>query len=137
MVAHTGTHLFQNCTGAYSCGPCAGICINIDKSSNAVADANLTPVVENYLLSAEEWDGGARVMQLSQLNDTIMEVTFMHPDLTSNDTLYIPDDMSIGVSAAQEFNKSSIVVKRGKYPLTYSYSSNGTTIVNITCTSLP
>jgi hypothetical protein len=88
-------------------------------------------VSKDYLLSREEWDGGARLLQMALLNDTIMEITFIHSDLTANDTLYIPSDMSIGTAAAQEFSKSEIIVKRGKYPLTYLYSSNGSTIVDV------
>jgi hypothetical protein len=136
FIAHTGTHLFDNCMGGSNCGPCPGICFNAKKSTSGIPDADFTHVADNYLLSPAEWDGGGRELELTLFNDTILQVTLIHGDLTANDSLYVPTNLSIGSSAAQVFDMESIIVKAGVYPLTYSQSTNGSTIVDVICTTI-
>ena len=44
----------------------------------------------------------------------------------------VDEDFEIGYSAAQCFGKSSIVIHEGVYPVSYAFSKNGTTLVNVT-----
>jgi len=128
ISAHVGTHLFQNCNGSSQCGPCPGICIPLTKSSDL-----FTPVDENYQISNQDYLDGERLCQIALFNDSIMGFTFIHDGFVYQDSLYIPKDFDIGSSASALFEKTSIIVKKGTYPVSFSQSRNGSTIVNVEC----
>ena len=127
MKVRVGTHLFNNCTGNNPCGPCPGICFKLNEDSSEVFNI----VNDDYTLTRGEYNDGGRLMQGALLNDTIMALTFIHTDFTFNDVLYIPKDFEIGSSAANSFAKHKIIVLEGEYPVSYTHSRNGTTLVRV------
>jgi hypothetical protein len=130
IIAHAGTS--QNppgtpqCGGTNSCGPCPGFCVNGSKSSDL-----FIPVEETYVLTTEMYANGERLLQIALFNDTIMGMTFVQSDFVSVDSLIISDSLSIGNSASSLFNKSSITILPGAYPVSFTHSRNGSTIVNV------
>lgn len=126
MVAHSGTYLFQNCQGTMPCGPCAGICLRFSKSSDL-----FQPVDETYQITPEEYQNGERLFQIALFNDTILGFSFTQSDFVYLDSLYVPKNFNIGGSASELFNKDSIIVRRGVYPVSFSHGRNGSTIVKV------
>lgn len=126
MVAHSGTHLFLNCQGTMACGPCAGFCLYASKSSDL-----FKPVIESYEISSIEYAQGLRLLQIALLNDTILGISFVHEGFAYQDSLTVPENFEIGIGASTLFNKQSIIVQRGVYPVSFTHSKNGTTIVNV------
>ena len=60
-----------------------------------------------------------------------MALTFVHSDLTINDILYIPENFNVGTSLANSYRKQTITVLEGEYPVSYTHSRNGTTLVRV------
>jgi len=126
MKAHVGTHLFENCQGNMPCGSCAGICFNASNKSDI-----FTPVDETYVISNDDYNDGERLCQIALFNDTIMGFSFIHSGYVYNDSLYIPENLNIGNSASALFEKDSIIVLQGVYPVSFTQGRNGSTVVDI------
>ena len=60
-----------------------------------------------------------------------MAITFKMEDVVYNDTLFIFDDIYMGQEVSSVFEKSEIIIKAGAYPVSYSRSYNGTTLVDV------
>ena len=126
IKAHTGTHLFANCPGNNPCGPCPGICL-LSKDSADV----FVPVEEDYSLSRSEYEEGDRLLQIALLNDSVMAISFINNNFTIDGVFYVPEDFMIGESASNLFGKNTIKVLEGEYPVSYTHSRNGTTLVHV------
>ncbi len=126
MKAHVGTHLFDNCQGNMLCGPCAGICISGSRDNNV-----FTPITESYTISANDYTLGERKIQLALFNDSTLGITFIHAGFVHNDSLYIPENINIGPLASEVFDKDSVILLQGIYPVSYTHSLNGSTIVEV------
>ena len=122
-----GTHLFDNCIGSNPCGPCPGICLKLRNDSSDIFNL----VDDDYCITRGEYDDGERLMQAALLNDTTMALTFVHSDFIINDILYIPEDFNVGSSLANSYRKQTITVLEGEYPVSYTHSKNGTTLVRV------
>lgn len=122
-----GTHLFDNCTGSNPCGPCPGICFKSRDDSSDIFNL----VEDDYCLTRSEYNDGERLMQAALLNDTTMALTFVHSDFIINDILYIPENFNVGTSLANSCRKQTITVLKGEYPVSYTHSKNGTTLVHV------
>ncbi len=109
-----------------SCGPCAGICLNASKSSDI-----FIPVDESDGISSEDYEDGQRLFQIALFNDTVLGFSFTHKDLVYNDSLYIPKNFNIGGSASELFEKDSIIVLQGVYPVSFTHGRNGSTVVDV------
>ncbi|MCF8307665.1 MAG: hypothetical protein K9I68_01515 [Bacteroidales bacterium] len=119
MVSHAGVHGDRSYD--LPCGPCPGICIGI----------RFTPVDDDYLLTQEEYENGKRLLEIGFFNDSTLGVNFKHKGFVENDTLFVDQDYNIGDEASELYNKDSIIIEKGAYPVTYSQSKNGSTIVDI------
>lgn len=123
IKAHTGTHLFNNCSGSNPCGPCPGICIPLGIISYPSPDGTL---------SEEEIAENIGALEMTNLDDATMVVSF--PDariFTINNTFYVTEDINMGEQSAGAFNASSFIIKKGVYPLSYRRGGAPQTIINI------
>ncbi len=127
MQAHAGTHLFENCQGNMQCGPCAGVCLVAASRTSDI----FIPVDESDGISSDDYREGVRHFQIALFNDSILGISFTHDDFVYNDSLHIPEDFNIGGSASVLFEKDSIIVLQGVYPVSYTHSRNGSTIVDV------
>jgi|AntRauTorcE11898_2_1112593.scaffolds.fasta_scaffold07692_1 hypothetical protein len=119
LKAHAGVQ--GDCPFDLPCGDCPGICISW----------KFTPVEDDYLLTKEEYENGERLIEIGFYNDTTLGIHFHHKGFVSNDTLFVDQDYNIGDDAAALYAKDSIIIEDGAYPVSYSQSSNGSTIVDI------
>ncbi len=123
IKAHTGTHLFNNCSGSNPCGPCPGICIPLGIISYPSPDGTL---------SEEEIAENIGALEMTNWDDANMIVSF--PDsriFTINSTFYVHEDINMGEQSAGAFNASSFIIKKGVYPLSYRRGQSPQTIINI------
>jgi hypothetical protein len=104
------------------CGECPGICSSF-KSDPLVPGSPF--------LSQKEYDDGIRLLQMAIYNDSTFGMTFIQPDLTWNDTFYVSQSFFIGTDASNLFNKDSVIILEGQYPISYSHSHNGSTVVAV------
>lgn len=125
LVAHSGVTMFGDCGINLSCGQCPGLCANASK------DDSFAVVDKDFLMSEEDYIEGKRLFEAALFNDTIMAITFKMSDLVYNDTLFIFEDIYLGSQVSSSFEKSEIVIKAGSYPVSYSRSYNGTTLVDV------
>lgn len=126
IKAHSGTHLFENCQGNMECGPCAGFCAVAYKSADI-----FIPVNESDGISSEDYAVGERLFQIALFNDTILGFSFIQSDLVYNDSVYFPNDFNIGGSASALFQKDSIIILQGVYPVSFSHGRNGSAVVDV------
>lgn len=126
MKAHTGSHLFDNCSGNNPCGPCPGICLSLKDTDDV-----FVPVEEDYGLTRSEYEDGDRLLQIALLNDSVMAISFINNNFTIDGVFYVPEDFMIGESASNLFGKNTIKVLEGEYPVSYTHSRNGTTLVHV------
>ncbi len=126
FVAHAGTTMWGDCGLQLPCGWCPGFCLATLSSNNA-----FIPVADNFQIPEEDYKNGDRLIELALLNDSIMEINIINSDLVYNDTLFVYNDFNIGINASAVFEKDSIIVKKGNYPVTYKYGSNGNTILHV------
>jgi hypothetical protein len=128
LVAHAGTNMFGNiCHMNLPCGDCPGICIPLSKSTSEI----FYSVPEDYQLTQQEYTDGCRLLQMALLNDSIMAMTLVNDDLVYQDTVYIFRDVFIGDLASTTFQKDSVILLQGHYPVSYTHSKNGTTVVDV------
>jgi len=114
QVIHCGLNL--------PCGECPGICLNLDYD----------PLVPgSQFLSEDDYEAGIRLLQMAYYNDSTFGMTFIHPDITWNDTFYVSQSFFIGSAASNLFNRDSVIILNGNYPVTYSHSQNGSTIIKV------
>jgi len=125
LVAHSGATMFGDCGLNLSCGSCPGLC------PLAIKGNTFTAVSKDYLLSEQDYIEGKRVLEAALFNDSIMAITFKMEDVVYNDTLFIFDDIYMGQEVSSVFEKSEIISKTGAYPVSYSRSYNGTTLVDV------
>lgn len=132
IVAHSGRrspwYQGEPCDFTAPCGPCPGFCLKANERDGE----NFTVVSDDYLLPNSDYEDGVRLFQAALFNDSIMGLSFVHSNFTSADgKLYIEEDFSIGANAAAAFGKRDIIILEGSYPVSYTYSRNGTTLVKI------
>jgi hypothetical protein len=133
LVAHSGVGPYWvnglpvHCGFNLPCGECPGFCaVAISKG-----DANLTPVNSDYLVNDKNYEDGERLIQMAYYSDSLFGITFIHRDLTYYDTLYVMEEFYIGDAASELFNKDSVIILPGIYPLTYSHSDNGSSVIRV------
>jgi len=131
LVAHSGVGPYLingqliHCGLNLPCGECPGICFgNTTKGVD-----NLIPVNSDYLISADDYADGERLIQMAYYSDTLFGITFIHQDFAYYDTLYVMEEYYIGDAASELFDRDSVIILPGRYPLTYSHSDNGSTVI--------
>jgi hypothetical protein len=132
LVAHSGVGPYlingqiYHCGLNLPCGECPGLCFHAKKG-----EGNLAPVNSDHIISEKDYDDGERLIQMADYSDTLFGITFIHQDLTYNDTLFVMDEFYIGDAASEVFNRDSVIILPGIYPLTYSHSDNGSTVIRV------
>lgn len=120
---HTGTHLFENCQGNNPCGPCPGICLEVD-------DAQI--VNEGYELSSYDIQNGDYLFILHQFEEEQMVISFINTEhFIYHDYFYLPQDWNLGHEIAEAFDQDQIIIEAGAYPVFYDYYSGGETVVDV------
>ncbi len=127
VVAHAGTHLFDDCEGDLPYGPCPGICFN----TNSPDSYPIMPYEESKGFLREDYADGNRLMQVALFNDSTLGISFTHDDLIYKDSLYIYENFNLGEAVSEMFKKDSIIMLKGVYPVSFSHGRNGATIVNV------
>ncbi|MBK7183747.1 MAG: hypothetical protein IPH89_12875 [Bacteroidetes bacterium] len=116
---HTGTHLFNNCSGTHPCGPCPGICIPL---------AIVSQPDEDGVLTQAEIADHMGLMATTNIDGVHMRVSFNDNSLyTTNNTFYVPQDIELGPQSAAIYEASSFIIKKGVYPL----GRGGQTVINV------
>lgn len=123
IKAHSGVTMFGDCGLDLPCGQCPGMCLAVPN--------NWIPVDDDYIMSQQEYDAGLRLFQVAYYNDSILEINFIHSDLVYHDTCFISRRYNIGSDISSIYEKDSIVLRQGAYPVSYAYSANGTTLVKV------
>ncbi len=133
LVAHSGVGPYLingqiiHCGLPLPCGECPGLCLG----GTTKGTDNLIPVSSDYLVSDDDYDDGERLIQMAFYSDTLFGITFIHQDLTYYDTLNVMEEFYIGDVASELFNRDSVIILPGRYPLTYSHSDNGSTVIRV------
>ena len=109
------------------CGDCPGICLPCEKSTSEI----FYSVPYDYQLTKEEYNDGCRLLQMALLNDSTMAMTMINNDLVYQDTVYFFRDVYIGDLASSIFGKDSVIILQGNYPVSYTHSQNGTTVIDV------
>jgi hypothetical protein len=122
-IAHSGTHLFENCNQPNDCGPCSGICFALYATNSITTDTIISPT---------DYANGKGIFGLSQINDTTAVITFSTKDrFVIDDVFYVTQNTELGTSIASAFGKQSFIIQKGVYPLIYDYDKRGQTIIKI------
>jgi len=126
VKSHTGSHVMDNCTGNYPCGPCAGMCI--------IASVNSEIVAENSQLSQDEKSDGLSIIVIEKYDDTsnTAVISFQLPDdFVKDEKLFVAEDTDLGLQVAESFKRTAFVIKKGVYPISYVFSDKGETVVDL------
>lgn len=117
---HSGTHLFKNCHGTGSCGPCPGLCLSgMSDAGNNDSDS----------VSEAEYEQGLRAFGIDILVDsTGKEYTMFkfYKDVDAfvkDEFFYIQKDVSINQEMAESLSVNGINLKKGKYYVVFDEST--------------
>jgi hypothetical protein len=102
-----GTYLIQGCVGSSPCGPCAGICVRNGKNPRKRPRHSID-------LSAGERKGTGTL-----LSDSLFQMEFtLNEDIEYQGNVHVEGDMFFDDSLAIVYQKSSIKLLQGVYPIT-------------------
>jgi len=120
---HTGTHLFNNCHGGGSCGPCPGICFHLRSVSGQEIGTDI--------ISSIDYQNGYRAFGLSIIQDfekekeEVMFVFFDDVnDFTYEGYFYIENDGFSTKEICDALGIKSIKFEKGKYHVVYDPTTN-------------
>lgn len=125
---HTGTYTFNNCPYSNPCGPCPGMCINagvFDGDDNGSGN-----------ISQAAYQAGLRLFGLAIVENqqTGQEKLLFEFDQNSeflyNGNLYFTQDLPFSNKMLGFFNRNSITIKAGIYPVVFNSTGKGETIVD-------
>lgn len=127
ILAHSGSDpIGNNCTGNHACGPCAGICFTIWSTGSIVE--------EDYQQTQQDIQDGKSVINIVKIEDNTNKIiiSFDIPsDFVYNENLYVPEDTDLGNDIADEFNRTSLILKKGVYPICYQFNDKGETVIDL------
>lgn len=130
IVAHSGTHLFQNCQGGGSCGPCPGICITNgimdgdDNGSDQLDSLDYAQGLRLYVLSLIEHKETREEAMLFEFTDYL-------DDFVYNGYLIFDEDVEASSTLCALYSKNRITLLQGSYPVVYdSITQASYTVVN-------
>jgi hypothetical protein len=121
---HSGTYLFQSCSGSNPCGPCAGLCLGSGRAASGVPS--------NYTLTQQDKIDGIDLFSFTFITDTTAVITFKNSSsFVHSGNFYLDQDYDFGGGVAKEFKLKSVVMKKGVYPVSFSNDPNGETVVQV------
>lgn len=121
---YSGTFLYSNCTGTNPCGPCPGVCLRSNQAAVGVPD--------NYTLTTQDKIDGVDMYSVEFVSDTSAVITFKnHLSFVHSNNFYITENYDLGGGVAETFKLSGVVMKKGVYPVSFTYNPNGETIVKV------
>lgn len=115
---HTGTHLFDNCTGSNPCGPCPGLCLYLGVVDGTPTDFDY-PTQDDYSNALRVF--GLFLIQNEKTNEEAIMFVFNKDveDFTMDNYFYIERDIYASKSITNELGKNSIMFVKGKYNIVY------------------
>jgi hypothetical protein len=126
ILAHNGTHMFNNCNGNGACGSCAGMCLYLSPNSQVVS--------EDYERTEQDRLEGKSLVNIVKVDDGLNKIILsfdVTSDFVMDDILYIPEDTDLGSEVAAEFERSTFILKKGLYPICYTYNNKGETVIDL------
>lgn len=126
ILAHNGTNMFNNCNGNGACGPCSGMCLYLSPNSQVVG--------EDYVRTEQDKSDGKSLVSVVKIEDGLNKIIIsfdVTSDFVMDDILYIPEDTDLGSEVATEFERSTFILKKGLYPICYTYNNKGETVIDL------
>lgn len=126
ILAHNGTHMFNNCNGNGQCGPCAGLCLYLSPNSQIVS--------EDYAVTEQDKLEGKSLINIVKIDDNSNKIIISFDvtgDFVMDNVLYVPEDTDLGSEVATAFERSTFVLKKGYYPICYDYNNKGETVIDL------
>lgn len=121
---HTGTYLFQGCNFPNPCGPCPGLCLS--------GRFNPTLTEDNYELDSTELsEGRARFTLSLDDEENKLLIGFIDAGFVYEGDFYLPEDILMSDELVEHYNKSSILLKAGIYPVYYGDETEGETLIDV------
>jgi hypothetical protein len=117
VKSHSGTHLFNNCNNALSCGPCPGFCSNAGIVGGSDNDG-----LDKLSLSESEEGLGAWLVEITQnAKDSLrLKISFNNESdrfLIENQLIFDEDKM-LSDELCEILNIQSLTLKEGHYDFT-------------------
>lgn len=123
IKSHTGTHLFNGCSGSNACGPCPGICLALSVHSQPATDSTYNNGDHQNALG---------VFGLTRISDDQFKLEFVeNSEFVINDVFYAPQDIDLGKKIEKMFDTDKFIIKQGVYPLSYKNNVKGETVITV------
>ncbi|WP_052598017.1 hypothetical protein [Aureispira sp. CCB-QB1] len=118
------------CSGSGGCGPCSGFCDGKNHFGGTSNGGSST-------LSQADYQAGLRLYKLTLMHNQQTgedRLLFEFPQgsdfINSNNELIIPQDIFFSPQMTQLYNRNSIQLKAGVYPLVFNSNNMGQTLVD-------